>query len=54
MDAPLTVARDPTATAAIANADRACRPLMVSIEERCGERLLAAFLRCVNARFTGK
>jgi len=28
--------------------------LWVSIEQRCGEQLLAAFLKCANATFTGR
>lgn len=52
---PLSVPRvDDTAERAIARADRREPGLWVSLEERCGERLLQAFLKCANATFTGR
>jgi hypothetical protein len=54
---PLTVPRvDRTADAALRNVarDEGRGRLMVSIEERVGERLIEAFLRIYGAHFTGR
>ena len=53
---PLPTPRsDPTSREALARVGRQpSAPLMVSVADRCGERLLLAFLKCANATFTGK
>lgn len=58
MSAPAlsTPRTDPTARLALDRVARTERPsgLWVSIEERCGEQLLEAFMRAVGATFTGR
>lgn len=52
---PLSVPRvDRTAEDAMAHVAEPVRRLEVSIEERCGEQLLAAFLAAAGAWFTGR
>jgi hypothetical protein len=53
--APLSVPRtDRTAEDAIARVEPTAKRLEVSIEERCGEQLIAAFLASAGAWFTGR
>jgi hypothetical protein len=52
---PLSVPRvDRTAEAALDGITEPVRRLEVSIEERCGEQLIAAFLASAGAWFTGR
>jgi hypothetical protein len=52
---PLSVPRtNRTAEDAIARVEPTSKRLEVSIEERCGEQLIAAFLASAGAWFTGR
>jgi hypothetical protein len=55
VDRPLSVPRtDRTAEDALARIPEPVQRLEVSIEERCGEQLIAAFLASAGAWFTGR